>query len=76
MNVYTISRNLTSLFTVNAESHEAAATKAAKRLTGRGLNTRRTTGDAGKSGYFQAYEPVPATLGGGLNSVGEPFHVS
>jgi len=76
MNVYTISRNLSPLFTVNAESYEHAATEAAKRLTGRPLYTHRTTGDPGKSGYFQAYELIPNGLGSGINSVGEPFHVS
>ena len=42
----------------------------------RGLTVLRVTGDSGKSGMFQAYVPVPQRLGGGLNSVGDNFHIS
>ena len=73
---FTISRKLNNLFTVRATSYSEAAAKAARKLYGRKATANRTTGRNGASGYFQAYEPMPRRLGGGLNSVGEPFHVS
>lgn len=75
MNTYTISRQFDTLFRVKAENYTSAATKAARRLYGRKATARRTTGDLGMSGYFQAYEPVAQRLGGGLSSIGDPFHV-
>lgn len=72
---FTISRKLDTLFTIRAASYSEAAIKAARKLYGRAAVAHRTTGDNGKSGYFQAYKPLAKRLGGGLNSEGEPFHV-
>lgn len=60
--------------TVRAEDYHHAAQIGAKRLLGRkrGLFAHRVTGEAGKSGYFQAYLPVKT---GGASSYGRPFHV-
>jgi hypothetical protein len=71
---FTISRKLENLFSVTADNYTQAAIKAAHKLYGVKATARRTTGDTGKSGYFQAYEPMPRGQRG-LNSVGEPFHV-
>lgn len=59
---------------VRATSVEHAAQVATRRLYGRtrGLYARRVTGDAGKSGYFQAYVPSKT---GGATSYGRNFHV-
>ena len=61
-------------FCVLAESFEHAAQIGARRLHGRkrGLQGIRVTGDAGKSGYFQAYVPCHT---GGLTSWGRNYHV-
>lgn len=59
-----------------AESVEDAAARFARRVYGRNATAVRTTGDTGLSGYFQAYKPVPARLGGGRNSTGSAFHVA
>lgn len=66
------------LFTVEAESYQAAAQKAAYTLhQGRGkptVHARRVTGENGKSGFFHAY----VNIGGGEHresSLGGPFHV-
>ncbi len=74
MQTFTISRNTEDLLTVQAENYTDAAEEAAKKLYGKNTTANRTTGDTGKSGYFQAYEPMPKGQSG-LNSVGEPFHV-
>ena len=73
---YEISENHELLFTVNAKSYGEAGVKAAKKLHSKKAIGIRTTGDNDKSGYFQAYLPVPQRLGGGLNSVGNSFHIS
>jgi hypothetical protein len=57
---------------IRAASYEHAATIAARRMHGRRAVAIRTTGDAGKSGFFQAYLPLKT---GGLVSTGDPFHV-
>ena len=72
---FTISRNLTNLATITAISYSDAADKYARKTYGRKCISRRTTGEHGKSGYFQAYAPVVKREGGGLSSIGEPFHV-
>lgn len=74
MKTYSISRKLENLFTVNAENYTEAANKAARKLYGVKATANRTTGETGKSGYFQAYKPLPQGQRG-LNSIGEPFHV-
>lgn len=74
MKNYTISRKLETLVTVQAENYTEAANKAAKKLYGKKATANRTTGETGKSGYFQAYEPMPRGERG-QNSVGDPFHV-
>lgn len=60
--------------TALADSYEHAAQIGARRLHGRkrGLLAIRVTGDAGLSGYFQAYVPCPT---GGQTSWGRNFHV-
>ena len=76
MTTYTITpRSADAPFTVQGESFQQAAIRAAKQLYGPDVDPIRTTGDSGKSGYFQAYKSVPPHHGGGLTSVGEPFHV-
>ena len=72
MKTYKISRKLETLLTVDAETYTEAANKAARKLYGKKVTANRTTGDTGKSGYFQAYEAMRPR---GQNSVGEPFHV-
>ena len=74
MTTYKITKGET-VFTVNAESYDDAATKAARKI----LNTRsekiqglRVTGDNGKSGMFNAYRSERD----GMNSVGSNFHIS
>lgn len=72
---FTISRKLDNLATVTATDYAEAADKYARAAYGRKCVARRVTGDHDKSGYFQAYAPLPQRVGGGLSSVGEPFHV-
>jgi hypothetical protein len=57
----------------DAETHEAAALMAVRKIT-RNHNAvaRRVTGDIGKSGCFQGYHPWPQ---GTLNSTGPQIHV-
>lgn len=62
-----------TILTTRATDYHAAALSAARRLYGRRATARRVTGEPGYNGIFQAYEPM---RGGGLNSTGEPFHVS
>ena len=69
---YTISTKDDQQFTVFSLTYDQAATIAARKLYGKKVTARRTTGDNSKSGYFQAYEKVDQ----GLSSYGEPFHVS
>jgi len=78
MTSYTITPQRTAVdpITVQAESYQQAALRAAHRLYGNDVNVIRTTGEYGKSGYFRAYKPVPQRHGGGQTSTGEAFHVS
>lgn len=69
---FRISRKLDTIKTVTAKTYDDAADKFARSQYGRKAVARRTAGDNDKSGYFQAYEPMK---GGGLNSIGEPFHL-
>ena len=64
-------------FHVRATGYQHAATIGARRLYGRksGLCARQVTGNAGMSGYWQAYLPVPQRHGGGLTSYGCNYHV-
>ena len=55
-------------------SYEDAASHYARHTYGDQVTARRTTGTAGKSGYFQAYRPT-GEPGHHETSVGEPFHV-
>lgn len=74
---HTITINHTAVANVaRAESIEGAAARYARRQFGRNATVVRTTGTTGLSGYFQAYKPVPARLGGGRNSTGSAFHVA
>ena len=76
LNYLVTSRNETIRpFRVHAHSYQHAAEIAARRLHGRkrGLVAVRVTGDAGLSGYWQAY--VPVTHGTGLTSWGRNYHV-
>jgi hypothetical protein len=61
-------------FMVRAESYDHAAQIGARGLYGRlkGLWATRVTGDAGKSGYSQAYLPVEQNCS---SSHGRNFHV-
>ncbi len=72
---YTITTtNYEKRFTVEANNYTDAAIIAARKLLRRKTVTAgRTTGNNAMSGYFRAYEHM---RGGGLNSCGEPFHVS
>lgn len=69
---YTISRHHNELATIQARSYEEAARKWAQRESGRNSTAFRTTGDSGKSGYFQAFERLER---GGYTSINEPFHI-
>lgn len=55
-----------------ARSLQHAADIEARRRCGRRATAMRTTGDDGKTGYFQAYLPL---RDGGLTSCREPYHV-
>ena len=61
-------------FTVRAHTYQEAARIGSNRMHGRNATAKRTTGDPGKSGYFQSYKHVRGE--NALSSVGEPFHVS
>ncbi len=75
MPYFEIRRNHETLFTVRANDPEHAASVALRRLFGRSksLSVMRTTGDAGKSGFFQAYRWLPDY--NAHSSTGQPFHV-
>lgn len=73
--IYTVSRNHADLATIRAATPEDAARIYARRTYGRKATAHRTTGTAGLTGYFQAYEPIPTRNGGGLASIGDPFHI-
>jgi hypothetical protein len=73
--VYTVSRNHENLATVRAATPEDAARIYARRVYSRKATAHRTTGTAGLTGYFQAYEPISRRNGGGLTSIGDPFHI-
>lgn len=73
--VYTVSFDHKPVDTVLAVSPEEAARIYAWRVYGRKAIAYRTTGTAGLTGYFQAYKPVSRRNGGGLTSVGDPFHI-
>lgn len=60
-------------FDVLAETVEQAAERAAHVLYGNDVTARRTTGDYGKSGYFQAYQWLAKC--NAWASVGASFHV-
>ncbi|HEY7030753.1 MAG TPA: hypothetical protein VH482_05480 [Thermomicrobiales bacterium] len=72
---FTVSPRHGTEFTVEAETHEQAAERAAHKLHGNGTTARRTTGDRGKGGYFRAYRDASDSGGWKLAAVGEPFHV-
>lgn len=80
MTTYTISPRSESdftPFTVEADTHEAAATLAAKSLckgrrNAHTVHARRETGIVGKSGVFQGYAYMKT---GSETSVGGNFHV-
>jgi hypothetical protein len=59
---------------IEAETVEGAARHFAKLQYGGRAIARRTTGESGLSGYFQAYRPGKGS-GTTYTSVGEPFHV-
>ena len=60
-------------FEVDASTPEEAAKKAVKIVTGkRSAIAQRTTGERGKTGWFQGYVSMRS---GGLNSTGPSFHV-
>lgn len=69
---YIISRNQMELATIPARSYEEAARFWARREAGRNTTAFRTSGNSGKSGYFQAFERLER---GGYTSINEPFHV-
>lgn len=69
---YTISRNHNELAIIQARSYEEAAWKWAQRESGRNSTAFRTTGNSGKSGYFQAFERLER---GGYSSINDRFHV-
>lgn len=69
---YIISRNHNELATIPARSYEEAARKWAQRESGKRATAFRTSGDFGKSGYFQAYERLDK---GGYTSIHDHFHV-
>ncbi len=69
---YIISRNHNELAIIPARSYEQAARKWARRESGRNSTAFRTTGDSGKSGYFQAFERLER---GGYSSINDRFHV-
>lgn len=69
---YTISRNHQDLAVIHARSYEEAARIWARRESGRKATAFRTTGNFGKSGYFQAYEPIEPR---GYSTINEPFHI-
>lgn len=71
---FNISRKLENLFSLNADNYTEAANRAARKLYGKKATANRTTGEIGKSGYFQAYMPMPRRQRG-QTSIGEPFHV-
>ena len=73
--IYTVSRNHNDLATVRAATPEDAARIYVRRVYGRKAIAYRTTGTAGLTGFFQAYEPVKTRNGGGLTSIGDPFHI-
>lgn len=72
---YIISRNHEELATIPARSCEEAAKIWARRESGRKATAYRTTGDFGKSGYFQAFEPVGTEKTSGYATINEMFHV-
>lgn len=72
---YIISRNHAELATIPARSYEDAARIWARRESGRAAVAYRTTGDYGKSGYFQAFEPVAPGKDKGYSSIRDAFHV-
>lgn len=71
--------NSPAAFTVEAETHESAATSAAIQMLGkaRGLVALRVTGEHGKNGMFQGYvNRFGGGSGAAQNSTGWQFHVS
>ncbi len=75
---FTISTKSGATLNIEADSYEKAAQKAVRKLiksrAGHGkIFASRTTGDNGKSGWFQAYQYDRKV--NGANSNGEPFHV-
>lgn len=65
-------------FECHGRNYLEAALHAAQRLHGHRttITVLRTTGDDGKSGYFQAYRQIPQRIGGGRTCCGESFHVT
>lgn len=72
LGAYVRTADLAGEFTVRGKSIGEAAQIVARRIGGRNAIAERTTGSPDLSGMFQAYKPLP---GGGLTSVGYPFHV-
>ena len=72
---FQVSRRLVDIATIQADSYDEAASKFAKKAYGKRVQARRTTGNTGKSGMFQAYQPVKGGAGQHWTSIGEPFHV-
>jgi hypothetical protein len=74
MRTYTIRKDEAGrvLALIRAESYQAAARAAARKLHGRRAFANRLTGSPGVSGVFQAY----VSEGSCSSTIGDPFHVS
>ena len=76
MKTYTVSERDADggvLVTIRAESYQAAARAAARKIHGRRAFADRLTGSPGVSGVFQAYVSTDSRVPA---KVGAPFHVS
>lgn len=68
---YIISRNSETIATITAEAYSDAADFFVSITYGNGVTHKRISGDAGKSGSFQAYITVDCIE----VPHGEPFHI-
>jgi hypothetical protein len=76
MKTYTVTAEDSStevLVTIRAESYQAAARAAARKLHGRRAFAERLSGSPGVSGVFQAFVSNETLV---PTKVGDPFHVS
>ena len=72
---FTVTTKTGDTFGYDADTVEGAARHHAKTAYGSRAVARRTTGDAGLSGWFQAYVPCKGSGTSNYTSKGESFHV-